>query len=124
MLCSGCVETAYLFPGIGLGCIVSRANRLRDEAFIAAAEALASLVTNGEPPSGKQKLYQGATFAVIGAMHVHNTSSWSVYRASVLESQDSVVLCRAPCKGTDSSWLEGHQGHICKGSLCGGQEGI
>ena len=57
LLCSGCVETAYLFPGIGLGCIVSRANRLRDEAFIAAAEALAKLVTDGEPPSGKQKLH-------------------------------------------------------------------
>ncbi len=56
-MCTGCVETAYLFPGIGLGCIVSRANRLRNEAFIAAAEALAALVTDGEPPSGKQELH-------------------------------------------------------------------
>ena len=48
MLCAGCVETAYIFPGIGLGSIVSRATRLRDEAFIAAAEALASMVTDGE----------------------------------------------------------------------------
>ncbi len=46
-LCAGCVETAYLFPGIGLGCIVSRANRLRDEGFVAAAEALAKCVTDG-----------------------------------------------------------------------------
>lgn len=44
---AGCVETAYLFPGIGLGCIVSRANRLRDEGFVAAAEALAKAVTDG-----------------------------------------------------------------------------
>ncbi len=44
---AGCVETAYIFPGIGLGSIVSRTTRLRDEAFIAAAEALASLVTDG-----------------------------------------------------------------------------
>ena len=42
------METAYLFPGIGLGCIVSRANRLRDEAFVAAAEALAGAVTDGK----------------------------------------------------------------------------
>lgn len=41
------METAYIFPGIGLGSIVSRATRLRDEAFIAAAEALAALVTDG-----------------------------------------------------------------------------
>ncbi len=47
---SGCVETAYIFPGIGLGTIVSRATRLRDEAFLAAAEALAALVTDGRHP--------------------------------------------------------------------------
>ncbi|EIE23960.1 NADP-dependent malic enzyme [Coccomyxa subellipsoidea C-169] len=48
----GCVETAYIFPGIGLGSIVSRATRLRDEAFIAAAEALASLVTDEDRARG------------------------------------------------------------------------
>lgn len=42
------METAYIFPGIGLGTITSRATRLRDEAFIAAAEALAAMVTDGE----------------------------------------------------------------------------
>ena len=82
LLCTGCVETAYLFPGIGLGCIVSRANRLRDDAFIAAAEALAKLVTNGEPPLGKQKLHWNATCAVIGAMHYHTSSQWRLRWAS------------------------------------------
>ena len=47
---SGCVETAYIFPGIGLGAITSRATRLRDETFIAAAEARAGMVTDGEQP--------------------------------------------------------------------------
>ena len=53
---AGCVETAYLFPGIGLGCIVSRANRLRDESFVAAAEALANAVTDGMHLLPGQKL--------------------------------------------------------------------
>lgn len=47
MCLPGCVETAYIFPGIGLGTIVSRATRLRDETFLAAAEALADFVTDG-----------------------------------------------------------------------------
>lgn len=47
MCLPGCVETAYIFPGIGLGTIVSRATRLRDETFLVAAEALADFVTDG-----------------------------------------------------------------------------
>ena len=41
------MEPAYIFPGIGLGTLVSRATRLRDDMLLAAAETLASLVTDG-----------------------------------------------------------------------------
>lgn len=44
---AGCIESAYIFPGIGLGTLVSRATRLRDDMLLAAAETLASLVTDG-----------------------------------------------------------------------------
>eukprot|EP00891_Asterochloris_glomerata_P000579 jgi/Astpho2/579/e_gw1.00013.23.1_t len=45
-------ETAYIFPGIGLGCLVSRSTKLRDELFIAAAEALAKMVTDDDRAAG------------------------------------------------------------------------
>ena len=45
--CAGCIESAYLFPGIGLGTLVSRATRLREDMLLAAAEALAAAVTDG-----------------------------------------------------------------------------
>lgn len=40
----GSVHTAYIFPGVVLGTLVSRATRLRDSMFYVAAETLASLV--------------------------------------------------------------------------------
>ena len=38
--------------GIGLGCLVSRSTKLRDELFIAAAEALAKMVTDDDRAAG------------------------------------------------------------------------
>ena len=55
---AGCIESAYIFPGIGLGTLVSRATRLRDDMLLAAAETLASLVTDGAPVKAEQ--YWGA----------------------------------------------------------------
>ncbi|CAI7790072.1 unnamed protein product, partial [Closterium sp. NIES-53] len=37
-------NNAYVFPGIGLGCLMCGATRMRDEMFLAAAEALAAQV--------------------------------------------------------------------------------
>lgn len=44
--------TSYIFPGVGLGTLVSRCTKLRDEQFIAAAEAVARLVTNEDRDRG------------------------------------------------------------------------
>ena len=41
-----------IFAGIGLGCLVSRSTKLRDELFIAAAEALAKMVTDDDRAAG------------------------------------------------------------------------
>lgn len=45
-------ETAYLFPGVGLGTLLSRSTKLRDDMFIVAAEALAKLVTDEDRARG------------------------------------------------------------------------
>lgn len=44
--------SAYVFPGIGLGAAFCGAERLRDETFLAVAEALAAQVTDADRKKG------------------------------------------------------------------------
>ena len=44
--------SCYIFPGVGLGAIMCSAKHLRDDAFIAAAEALAARVTDKDRAQG------------------------------------------------------------------------
>jgi len=46
-----CTST-YIFPGVGLGTMISACTKLRDEQFIAAAEAVAKMVTEEELSRG------------------------------------------------------------------------
>jgi len=46
------VTTAYIFPGVALGVLISRCTKLRDEQLIAGAEAVARLVTAEERAAG------------------------------------------------------------------------
>ncbi|KAJ7557363.1 hypothetical protein O6H91_05G123700 [Diphasiastrum complanatum] len=48
-------NNAYIFPGMGLGCVISGAIRVHDDMFLVAAETLASLVT-------KEHLKEGLVF--------------------------------------------------------------
>jgi malate dehydrogenase (oxaloacetate-decarboxylating) len=43
------VNNAMLYPGLGLGVIVSRASRISDGMFFAAANAVSSMVTVRQP---------------------------------------------------------------------------
>jgi malate dehydrogenase (oxaloacetate-decarboxylating)(NADP+) len=45
-------NNSYIFPGVGLGLIVSRSRRATDEMFLAAARALADQVTTGDLEQG------------------------------------------------------------------------
>eukprot|EP00271_Cylindrocystis_brebissonii_P012263 TRINITY_DN30516_c0_g1_i1.p1 TRINITY_DN30516_c0_g1~~TRINITY_DN30516_c0_g1_i1.p1 ORF type:complete len:691 (+),score=69.02 TRINITY_DN30516_c0_g1_i1:365-2437(+) len=49
-VCQG--HNAYIFPGVALGCVMSGATRIRDEMFLAAAEALAAQVTDEDRAAG------------------------------------------------------------------------
>ena len=59
--CPGQANNSYVFPGIGLGLLVSGARRVTDEMFFAAAEALAEQVTAAD-------LEQGRIFPVASCM--------------------------------------------------------
>ncbi len=65
-------NNAYVFPGVGLGCVVCGAKRVTDEMFFEAAKALASLVTEEElkhgciyPPLTKIREVSGVIAAAV-----------------------------------------------------------
>ncbi len=54
-------NNSYIFPGVGLGAIAARATRITEEMFMAAARALANLVTQAD-------LDQGSLYPPLGSI--------------------------------------------------------
>ena len=46
-------NNAYIFPGVGLGVVVSKSSRVTDEMFIVAAETLANMVSEADLKQGR-----------------------------------------------------------------------
>lgn len=53
LISPGQCNNAYIFPGLGLGVVATRAKRVTDELFIVAAEALAQQVAHGDLDCGR-----------------------------------------------------------------------
>lgn len=69
----------YIFPGVGLGALVSRAARVTDRMFVAAARALSEMVTPDQQAQG----------LLLPGMESIRQVSATVARAVALEARDS-----------------------------------
>ncbi|MFI5166382.1 MAG: NAD-dependent malic enzyme [Thermoanaerobaculales bacterium] len=69
----------YMFPGVGLGALVSRCSRITDRMFVEGAKALASMVTPGE-------LAQGL---LLPPMEQIGDVAFAVARALAIEARDA-----------------------------------
>ena len=96
------VNNAMLYPGLGVGVIVSQASRISDGMFAAAASAVSSLVTVRQP---------GASLLP----HIDDLRSVSMTVAmAVAEAADAESLARV--KMTDIVQPGEQHGSLCRGS--------
>jgi malate dehydrogenase (oxaloacetate-decarboxylating)(NADP+) len=61
-------NNSYIFPGVGLGAIVSRTSRITDEMFMAAAQTLAGLVSDADLAQGS--LYPSLSRVRVVSAHI------------------------------------------------------
>lgn len=71
---SQCTST-YIFPGVGLGALISRCTKLRDEQFIAAADAVSRMV--GEDDLARGSLFPALSKVRVGVGPQHPVDDWS-----------------------------------------------
>ena len=69
----------YMFPGVGLGALVSRAARITDRMFVQAAKALAAMVTNEDLERGR----------LLPDMEAIGEVAFTVARAVAIEARDA-----------------------------------
>ena len=69
----------YMFPGVGLGALVSRAARITDRMFVQAAKALAAMVTNEDLERGR----------LLPDMETIGEVAFTVARAVAIEARDA-----------------------------------
>jgi malate dehydrogenase (oxaloacetate-decarboxylating)(NADP+) len=74
-------NNAYVFPGVGLGVIVSGARRVTDEMFFEAAKALADLVTESDLAIGR--IYPSLTRIRAVSAHIAERVAEVAYRSGL-----------------------------------------
>jgi len=80
-------NNAYIFPGVGLGAIVSKARIITDEMFLAAAHSLAGLVTEADLERGR--IYPSLS-------RIREVSAAIAYRVSQLAYDQDLAGKEAP----------------------------
>ena len=90
-------NNAMLYPGLGLGAIVSRASRISDRMFAAAASAVSSLVTVRQP--GASLLPQ-----IDDLRNVSSTVAVAVADAAVAEGLSSVTFDELEQQVQEAMW--------------------
>lgn len=71
----------YMFPGVGLGALVSRAARITDRMFVAAAKRLSAMVTPAQEAEG----------LLLPEMQNIRDASLEVAKAVALEARDAGI---------------------------------
>jgi len=74
-------NNSYIFPGVGLGAIVSRTRRITDEMFMAAAQTLAQLVTEDDLKQGS--LYPALPRIREVSAHIATAVAQTAYRSGL-----------------------------------------
>ena len=89
-------NNSYIFPGIGLGAVMSKARRITDEMFMGSAHTLASLTTESDLAQGS--LYPSLTRVREVSAHIAAGLAKTAYRrgiATSTEPEDLLALANA-----------------------------
>jgi malate dehydrogenase (oxaloacetate-decarboxylating)(NADP+) len=81
---SGQANNSYVFPGIGLGVIVSEAKQVTDEMFLAAAKTLAALVEEGDLAQGR--IFPALTSIREISAHIAAEVAWTAQKQGLAKA--------------------------------------
>jgi malate dehydrogenase (oxaloacetate-decarboxylating)(NADP+) len=79
-------NNSYIFPGIGLGAVMSKARRITDEMFMASAHTLASLTTESDLAQGS--LFPSLTRVREVSAHIAAGLAKTAYRRGIASSTE------------------------------------
>jgi malate dehydrogenase (oxaloacetate-decarboxylating)(NADP+) len=82
---SGQANNSYVFPGIGLGVLVSEAKQVTDEMFLAAAKTLAALVDEGDLAQGR--IFPPLTSIREISAHIAAEVAWTARKQGLAKAQ-------------------------------------
>lgn len=82
---SGQANNSYVFPGIGLGVLVSEARQVTDEMFLAAAKTLAALVEEDDLAQGR--IFPALTSIREISAHIAAEVAWTAQKQGLAKAQ-------------------------------------